>query len=76
MPDDRPDSRASISFDAKTRNMLRALCNEYGMTVAQVVRQLVRAQYHALFPGQTPRDVTVRQLDRDGGRGKVRSDSE
>jgi len=57
--------RATIAFDATTRDMLRALCHEYGMPLSQVVRQLVRAQYHAVFPGQVPLDVSVRALDQD-----------
>jgi len=56
-------SRATIVFDDVTRDMLRALCHEYNSSLAQVVRQLVRAQYHAVFPGQTPTSVPLRPQD-------------
>jgi hypothetical protein len=67
-------SHTTIDFDEGTRDMLRALCHEYGMAAAQVVRQLVRAQYHALFPDRAPQSFPARSLDRDAG-ARLRSAS-
>jgi len=53
----------TMRMDPLTRDMARALCHEYDMSVSQVLKQLVRAQYHAIFPGQTPQSVPLRPLD-------------
>lgn len=65
-------ARATIIFDTDTRNMLRALCDYYSMPLSQVVRQIVRAQYHSLFPGQAPGSAPLRPLDRDRGERRER----
>lgn len=60
-------STANITFDPKTREMARALCHEYGVSLAHVIRQLIRAQYNAVFPGGGPQEVPLQPQDRDRG---------
>ena len=57
------DTRASIVFDAQTRLMARVLCHDYGISLAQLLRQLVRAHYYAHYPEPPSSSVPPRRRD-------------
>jgi len=64
----------TVRFDEETREIIRALCAEYGCSVGHLVRQLLRAEYRSVHPGVTKpleRPARRRALDKDGRKSPV-----